>query len=78
MTSARAQQEPNAFTHTAVRHRPQVPAYFASDRDLFSRLSGSYRPDYRWLIIGGARAGSSWHVDPNATCAEIAPRSRRA
>ena len=76
--SARAQQVPNASILAPVCHRPQVPAYFASDRDLFSRLSGSYRPDYRWLIIGGARAGSSWHVDPNATCAETAPRSRRA
>ncbi|CAI5522321.1 unnamed protein product [Closterium sp. Naga37s-1] len=29
----------------------------------------SGRPDFRWLIMGPARAGSSWHIDPNSTCA---------
>ena len=43
-----------------------VPKYF--DEDLFSILD-SERPHYRWLIIGPARSGSSWHIDPNATSA---------
>eukprot|EP00667_Euglena_gracilis_P006218 EG_transcript_6270 len=41
-----------------------VPAYF--EEDLFKVL-GPSRPDYRWLIIGPAGSGSSFHVDPNAT-----------
>jgi len=47
----------------------QVPAFFAPERDLFAQLPPGYRPDHRWLIIGGTRSGSSWHVDPNATSA---------
>jgi len=39
-----------------------VPPYFAAD--LFSVL-GARRPDWRWLIIGPDRSGSSFHVDPN-------------
>ncbi len=34
--------------------------------DLFGAL-GSQRPDSRWLIIGPARSGSTFHKDPNAT-----------
>ena len=43
-----------------------VPQPFAED--LFSVL-GDSRPDYRWLIIGPARSGSSFHIDPNSTSA---------
>ncbi|KAJ3031298.1 hypothetical protein HK097_005480, partial [Rhizophlyctis rosea] len=43
-----------------------VPEYFSSD--LFSVL-GEKRPDYRWLIMGPERSGSSFHVDPNSTSA---------
>lgn len=43
-----------------------VPEIF--QQDLFSCL-GAQRPDYRWLIIGPARSGSTWHVDPNGTSA---------
>ncbi len=43
-----------------------VPEYF--DEDLFQVL-GSERPDYRWLIIGPAKSGSSFHKDPNCTSA---------
>ena len=39
-----------------------VPPYFAAD--LFSVL-GARRPDWRWLIVGPDRSGSSFHVDPN-------------
>jgi hypothetical protein len=42
-----------------------VPAYFD---DLFSVL-GHERPDYRWLIIGPERSGSTFHKDPNGTSA---------
>lgn len=44
----------------------EVPPYFADD--LFGVLDES-RPDYRWLIMGPARSGSSFHVDPNGTSA---------
>lgn len=44
----------------------EVPIYFRED--LFSIL-GKERPDYRWLIIGPARSGSSFHIDPNSTSA---------
>lgn len=41
-----------------------IPACF--QEDLFDVL-GDQRPDRRWLIIGPARSGSSFHKDPNAT-----------
>ncbi|KAL3901293.1 MAG: hypothetical protein SGCHY_000710 [Lobulomycetales sp.] len=43
-----------------------VPDCFSSD--LFSVL-GEDRPDYRWLIAGPKRSGSTIHVDPNSTSA---------
>jgi hypothetical protein len=42
------------------------PAAFGSD--LFALL-GKDRPDARWLIMGPARSGSTFHKDPNATSA---------
>ncbi|KAF2099624.1 putative F-box and JmjC domain protein [Rhizodiscina lignyota] len=36
--------------------------------DLFSVL-GEQRPDSKWLIIGPARSGSTFHKDPNGTSA---------
>ncbi|KZV86220.1 Clavaminate synthase-like protein [Exidia glandulosa HHB12029] len=44
----------------------EVPAIFGED--LF-RVMGAQRPDYRWLIAGPSRAGSTWHKDPNSTSA---------
>ncbi|XP_071710290.1 arginine-specific demethylase JMJ22 [Rutidosis leptorrhynchoides] len=44
----------------------EVPVYFKED--LFSVL-GDERPDYRWVIIGPAGSGSSFHIDPNSTSA---------
>eukprot|EP01064_Diplonema_japonicum_P015072 TRINITY_DN2283_c1_g1_i1.p1 TRINITY_DN2283_c1_g1~~TRINITY_DN2283_c1_g1_i1.p1 ORF type:complete len:499 (+),score=77.50 TRINITY_DN2283_c1_g1_i1:77-1498(+) len=41
-----------------------VPEYF--NDDLFKVL-GTSRPDYRWLIMGPTRSGSSFHKDPNST-----------
>jgi hypothetical protein len=43
-----------------------VPEYFSED--LF-QLVGDDRPDYRWIIIGPARSGSTFHRDPNFTSA---------
>ena len=43
-----------------------VPAYFGED--LFSALKEK-RPDYRWLIYGPTKSGSTFHKDPNATSA---------
>ena len=45
----------------------QVPDYFS--QDLFQVLGQDKRPDYRWIIIGPERSGSTFHIDPNATCA---------
>lgn len=36
--------------------------------DLFEQL-GAERPAHRWLIVGPARSGSTFHKDPNATSA---------
>jgi hypothetical protein len=48
----------------------EEPPYFHPDAkhgtDLF-RLLGSRRPDHKWLIMGPARSGSIFHVDPNST-----------
>lgn len=45
----------------------QVPEVFRED--LFAVLGERARPDYRWLIMGPQRSGSSFHKDPNATSA---------
>lgn len=55
----------------APDHLYQTPKYFANTehhphRDLFECMGGQ-RPDYRWLIVGPARSGSKWHIDPNST-----------
>ncbi|CCI45803.1 unnamed protein product [Albugo candida] len=42
-----------------------VPQYF--QHDLGALLGQEFRPDYRWLIIGPERSGSTFHIDPNAT-----------
>uniref|UniRef100_A0A803NP96 JmjC domain-containing protein n=1 Tax=Cannabis sativa TaxID=3483 RepID=A0A803NP96_CANSA len=44
----------------------EVSVYFRED--LFGLL-GNERPDYRWIIIGPAGSGSSFHIDPNSTSA---------
>ncbi|CAK7267255.1 hypothetical protein SEPCBS119000_002453 [Sporothrix epigloea] len=49
-------------------HRPAYwkPACFGPD--LFEVL-GPQRPAHRWLIVGPARSGSTFHKDPNGTSA---------
>lgn len=46
-----------------------VPQCFSED--LF-RVLDEQRPDYRWLIVGPARSGSTWHQDPCVST--LAPR----
>lgn len=43
-----------------------VPPAFSED---VLDCLGSARPDHRWLIVGPARSGSTFHKDPNGTCA---------
>jgi hypothetical protein len=42
-----------------------VPEYF--QEDFFALLGAEHRPDHKWLIIGPAKSGSSFHIDPNST-----------
>ena len=42
-----------------------TPACFADD--LFDVWDVDERPDWRWLIVGPERSGSTFHVDPNGT-----------
>ncbi|OQR99162.1 histone arginine demethylase [Thraustotheca clavata] len=44
-----------------------IPVVF--DEDLLSFVHASQRPDFRWLVIGPARAGAPWHLDPVKTSA---------
>lgn len=44
----------------------QIPSCFGED--LF-KVFGPNRPDDKWLIVGPARSGSTYHKDPNATSA---------
>ncbi|EGG03173.1 uncharacterized protein MELLADRAFT_117407 [Melampsora larici-populina 98AG31] len=44
-----------------------VPEVFGND--LLGSLGPDQRPDFRWLIIGPTRSGSTWHKDPNGTSA---------
>ncbi|KAL9933644.1 hypothetical protein V8E36_007302 [Tilletia maclaganii] len=45
------------------------PSGSSTEVDLFSLLGSHARPDYRWIIAGPERSGSSWHLDPNGTSA---------
>eukprot|EP00879_Flechtneria_rotunda_P023143 GHRR01024468.1.p1 GENE.GHRR01024468.1~~GHRR01024468.1.p1 ORF type:complete len:316 (+),score=104.76 GHRR01024468.1:277-1224(+) len=38
-------------------------------QDHTSVLAPSMRPSHRWLVLGPARSGASWHVDPALTSA---------
>ncbi|XP_049849367.1 uncharacterized protein LOC126318595 [Schistocerca gregaria] len=45
----------------------RVPECFG--KDYFSLLDEEVRPSYRWILIGPARSGSTFHKDPNSTSA---------
>jgi len=49
-----------------LRSEFKIPKYFR--QDYFSIL-GTKRPMYRWLVIGPAHTGTSFHTDPNGTSA---------
>ena len=66
--AAAAAASPSAAA-VALADEYKVPPYYAPERDLFSSLPAEWRPHHRWLIIGGTRSGSKWHVDPNGTSA---------
>ncbi|ETW04696.1 hypothetical protein, variant [Aphanomyces invadans] len=44
-----------------------IPNVF--NEDLLAVLPLEMRPDFRWLVVGPARSGASWHVDPAKTSA---------
>jgi hypothetical protein len=55
----------------SVGKHEQFPSYWIPEcfgEDLFKVL-GEDRPDDKWLIVGPARSGSTFHKDPNATSA---------
>ncbi|GIL43682.1 hypothetical protein Vafri_1339, partial [Volvox africanus] len=49
-----------------IRKLYDVPHVFT--KDYYAEL-GAARPNFRWLVLGPARAGASWHVDPALTSA---------
>lgn len=52
--------------HEPLRDLYDIPIQF--EHDMFSYL-GSMRPSYRWLVMGPARCGAPWHIDPIGTSA---------
>jgi hypothetical protein len=55
----------------SVGRNQESPSYWIPEcfgEDLFAVL-GDKRPDDKWLIVGPARSGSTYHKDPNATSA---------
>ncbi|ORY80315.1 hypothetical protein BCR37DRAFT_64017 [Protomyces lactucae-debilis] len=50
----------------SLAHDYSLPTCFAEDA--FNLLADD-RPDHRWLILGPANSGSTFHKDPNGTCA---------
>jgi len=55
----------------SIGKHQESPSYWIPDcfgEDLFAVL-GDERPDDKWLIVGPARSGSTYHKDPNATSA---------
>lgn len=63
--------ERNFASHEHLRRDFCVPDYFDANKhphtDLFRLFGPQARPDYRWLIVGPAKSGSIFHIDPNFT-----------
>ncbi|KAJ3092958.1 hypothetical protein HDU96_002568 [Phlyctochytrium bullatum] len=57
----------NFANRTGLEKDYCVPEYFRDD--LFKVMGDGMRPDYRWLILGPPRSGSTFHLDPNQTSA---------
>lgn len=56
----------------------KVNSSYTHQPDLFSVLGEGKRPDYRWLVIGPAKSGSLFHIDPNMTNAwNVSIRGRK-
>ena len=55
-----------ATIHEPLRSLYEIPTQF--QHDMFSHL-GSMRPSHRWLVMGPARCGAPWHIDPIGTSA---------
>ncbi|KAH3900454.1 uncharacterized protein SCODWIG_01676 [Saccharomycodes ludwigii] len=60
----------NSVAMDTIRKTYTPPKIFQSDfLKLFNQQSHNCRPDHRWLIVGPAGSGSTFHKDPNNTAA---------
>ena len=66
VNTASVEQGPSAVEKQDAMPDYDPPSCFHPD--YFSVL-GPHRPDHRWLILGPARSGSTFHKDPNGTSA---------
>lgn len=46
-----------------------VPSLRLFPEDGFRPLGRMHRPDFRWLVVGPAKTGAPWHLDPHGTSA---------
>ena len=68
-TSARTYFPSSAERVPTIGTPVVVPRLFSIARRVFSQCDGPTRHLHRWLIVGGARSGSVFHIDPNGTSA---------